>query len=416
MAHAVEDDTPVPDNTAAAASEEVQLGSTRSIDAGDMQIEPQDIKLSASEAGGDCHVDETQCSRTSGAASGAVDSGANDAAGDGGADPQELQQLLEALQARSNADSLAAQQRLLSSPAPVTSHSGDGGKSVPALDDSAALDDRHVSEMSSPQGNSDQQGLLEPSAIQQQAADADDDSSSSSGDSWSPASRGTRTPRATGASQAAGRSGTGSRRGSAADQAARLPGSSGWTPRAAPGAGAASSNALKYPTADYAGAEAARRAQQRLQGPKVRRSGSARRLAGARRQLFCAPRGVAAVRRQSRPSSGASCAPGSAVAGGTDGAGVAGDAMQRPRSGGARGRPRRWSGAAAPGVQLYGRVHAWKEGNKQRWGPRCMASCSTRCSMRVANEQPMYLLSPCDCSELLAQPHHDGNPPFQRCC
>jgi hypothetical protein len=287
MAHAIENDTPMPDNTAAASSEEVQLGTTRSSDADGTHSEPEDINLSALEPGGDSHVEQTQCSPTFGIASRAADSGAKDAAVDSGAEPQELQQLLEALQAISNADSLAAQQRLLSLPAPVTSHDADSGervKSVPALDGSAALDDRHDREKTSPHGSSDQQGPHEPGAVQQQAAGAGNDSSSSSfDDGWSPACRATGTPRAAGASQAAARSRSGSQRSSAAGQAPLS------------------------------------------------------------------------------PSSGA-------AAGDTGDAGAAGGAGQRPRSGGARGRPRRWSGAAAPGVQLYGRVHAWKEGNKQRWG------------------------------------------------
>lgn len=373
---AFEDDTPVPDSTAAAGPE-VQLGSTRSCGAGDTQIEFEDIILPAIEAGGDSHAVPTQCSPTAGAASAAVDSHATDAAVDSGAEPQELQQLLAALQARSNADSRAAQERLLASPAPVicegskASNSSEIGESVPASDKSAAPAIVPANRISTPQDSSGRQEPHESSTVQQQAAGASDSrsrSSSSSDDSWTPASRGTGTPRATGASQAAARSRTGSRRGSAAGLAARPIGSSGWTPRGpAPGASAVCSDAPKYPRADYAAAEAARRAQQRVQAPKVRRSGSARRSAGARRQLFGAPRGVAAVRRQSRPSSGAATRD-------AGDASAAGGAVQRPRSGGARGRPRRWSGAVAPGVQLYGRVHAWKEGNKQRWGPDFMMS------------------------------------------
>ena len=360
MAHAIEQDTPAPDNTAA-GSEDVQLGSTRSSGAGDAQLESDDNNESASEAGGDFQATQTHRSPTSGTASSALESEANNAAVDSRAEPQELQQLLEALQFRSSADSLAAQQRLLSSPAPVTSHDADRrgkGKSVPA-DECAAPVVRQSMNVSAQRGTSDQQRPLEPSATQQQAAGSCDSSSSSSEDSWTPASRSSGTPRATGASQATASSRTGSLHDSTAGEAARPPGSSGWTPRAAPGVGAASEGALRYPRANYAAAEAARTAQQRAKTLKVRRSGSARRSAGARRQVFCGPKGVAAVRRQSRPSSGAA-ARGIGVAAALD------STSQRPRSGGVKVRPHRWSGAAAPGVQLYGRVHAWKEGNKQR--------------------------------------------------
>lgn len=203
------------------------------------------------------------------------------------------------------------------------------------------------------------------------AADEDSDGD----DGWSPAATAdcatalpNVTPRAADAAQASMSSNDGSRRGNCSSEMSQAspPPSGGWTPRAVAETG---SGSPRYPVVDYAGAEAARRARQRLQSLNHARGGAARRQDPAR-QLFRAPQGVAAVRRQSRPSSGGGRSLRSAGGGrssnaSTSGGGGSGDGQLQPRSA-AKGKGRKWSGAAPPGVQLYGRVHAWKEDNKQR--------------------------------------------------
>lgn len=136
-----------------------------------------------------------------------------------------------------------------------------------------------------------------------------------------------------------------------------------WTPRDAE---ATSSNAagahdcwpmysdhgqqLQYPAANYGAAEAARRIrQQRPSAGAGFRVGNPR--PSSSRPLLQAQRsGLIVMRRTSNLSA----------------SGRQGSAGSSGKRGGGRGR--RWAGAALPGVQLYGRVHTWKERNKERYG------------------------------------------------
>lgn len=423
-------------------SEDVQHSQAGSGEAGTMQQLDQMHKEEVMAGAPDSTDPASASSGAAALATPALEPASSAAAAASAEEPYNLRELLSKLQARSEADSQAAQKRLLSaSPAAHhhTAHSsyivksasaGSTNGSVAALQDSLAsliaADGTSDSTANGPielqlagSSNGAAAGAGDmpaakaahknpqhqpPSASSILAAQAEWDPPSQPAaaggdvscefdeeDGWTPAANARtaigpplhRTPRETGASQASTRNEDGSRRGSQVGQASCLPefkvprGGGGWTPRAAfdeTDDEIGNSQSPRYPRVDYSGAEAARSERQRLQTINNAHSASVRRLGGsASRQLFRAPQGVA--RRQSRPSSGGGR---SGPCGGSNGGGSIGGGSgvgsgdgQRPKSGG-RARGRRWSVAAPPGVQLYGRVHTWKEENKQ-W---CVCGCT----------------------------------------